>query len=150
MELTLQEMFEEDEADAIDWQGQIVRSVIRFPVEDNSRIRLRRLGSSRDRAQALKLSVNSGQLVVVDNGFADQSLSIWSHTAPEEVELRVDGRRATRLDVWNAWSLDGVDNSWLGNAGIIIQDHAGGHTLQCSDGVGDPDFADLAIWIGLQ
>lgn len=150
MELTLQEMFEEDEADAIDWQGQIVRSVIRFPVEDDTRIRLRRLGSSRDRAQALKLSINSGNLVVPESGFSHQSLSIWSHTAPDEVELRIEGRRATQLDVWNAWSLDGVDNSWLGNAGIVIHDHAGGHTLQCSDGVGEPDFADLVIWIGLK
>lgn len=148
MQLTLSEMFEQTESNAIEWRDHVVRAVVRLPVRDGDILRLRRLGSSRERAQAIKLALNSGSLRV--NGLASQTLAIWSHTAPEEVEIQVEGRRAATLDVWNAWSLDGVDNSWLGNAGIIVQDHAGGHTMQCSDGVGDPDFADLVIWIGVQ
>lgn len=148
MQLTLSEMFEQSETDAVDWRGHTVRAVIRLQVKDGTRIRVRRLGSSRDRAQALKLALNSGSLRI--NGLSSPTLALWSHTAPEDVEIEVTGRRAATLDVWNAWSLDGVDNAWLGNAGIIVQDHAGGQTLQCSDGTGDADFADLVVWVGLE
>jgi len=148
MQLTLSEMFERSETDTIEWRDQVVRAVIRFPVKDGARLRVRRLGSSRDRAQAIKLALNSGSLRV--NGLSSPSMAIWSHTAPEEIEIEVTGRRASTLDVWNSWSLDGVDNAWLGNSGIIVQDHAGGHTLQCSDGTGDPDFSDLVVWLDIE
>lgn len=146
--LNLSEIFEQSESDAIDWRGRTVRAVVRLPVSDGTKVRLRRLDSSRERAQALKLGLNAGTLEV--NGKAAQSLAVWSHTAPLDVELIVRGRRATSIDLWNAWSLDGVENAWLGNSGIVVQDHAGGHTLQCSDGVGDPEFSDLIVWIGLE
>lgn len=147
MRLSLSDMFEQSESDAIEWRGSVVRAVVRLPVSDGQTIRLRRLDSSRERAQALKLGLNAGALEI--NGASSQTLAIWSHTAPIEVEIRVQGRRASNIDLWNAWSLDGVDNAWLGNSGIVIQDHAGGHTLQCSDGVGEPEFSDLIMWVGI-
>lgn len=148
MSLSLSELFEQSADDAITWNGQQVQAVVRLPVRDGSNIRLRRLGASRDRAQALKLSLNSGALRV--NGLSSPNIAIWSHTASEEVEIAVEGRRANTLTLWNAWSLDGVDNAWLGNSGIVVQAHAGGQTLQCSDGVGAPDFSDLVIWVFIE
>lgn len=145
MELSLSELFEQSGDDVIEWNGQQVHAVVRLPVSDKTRVRLRRLGSSRDRAQALKLSLNSGSLRV--NGLSSPSVAIWSHSANEDVEIEVEGRRANTLTIWNAWSLDGVDNAWLGNCGIVTQDHAGGTTMQCSDGVGAPDFSDLVVWV---
>lgn len=148
MSVTLTELFEQSDDGVIQWQGDDVRAVISFEVSDRSRIRIRRLGSSRARAQAIKLGLNSGALRA--NGLSAPSVAVWSHTAPEDCEVVVEGRRAHTLEVWNAWSLDGVDNAWLGNAGIIMEPHAGGMTLRCSDGVGDPDFADLVVWIQIE
>jgi len=145
--LSLSEIFEQSESDVVDWRGRTVRAVVRLPVSDGSTIRLRRLDSSRDRAQALKLGLNAGTLEV--NGKGAQSMAIWSHTAPLDVELKVRGRRASSIDLWNAWSLDGVENAWLGNSGIVVQDHAGGQTLQCSDGIGEAEFSDLIVWVGI-
>lgn len=144
---SLHELFERSESGVVEWRDRAVHAVLRFPVEEGSRIRLRRLASSKARAQALKIAVNKGEIEL--NGISAPVMAIWSHNAPVEVELRVLGRRATSVDVWNSWSLDGVDNSWLGNAGIVVQDHQGGHTLQCSDGVDDADFTDLVIWLGI-
>lgn len=144
---TFTDLFEQTRSDVIDWQGHPVRPVLRFPVSTGSVVRVRRLGSSPMRAQAIKLATDAGQIAV--NGVNATSIALWTHTAPVDVELRIDGP-ATSLDVWNAWSLDGVANAWLGNSGIIVEEHANGHTLQCSDGVGEPDFSDLVVWIGIQ
>lgn len=135
-----------DHNEAIDWKGHEVRAVLRFPVSSGSRVRVRRLGSSADRAQAVKLAVDEGALRV--ERYEGPGVALWSHSAPSDVELDVVGH-ATTLEVWNAWSLDGVDNAWLGNAGIIAEAHANGWTLQCSDGVAEPDFSDLVLWIGI-
>lgn len=144
----LGDMFERSESGVVDWHGRVVHAVLRFPVEDGSSIRLRRLASSKDRAQAVKIAANKGGELSV-NGTMAKTVAIWSHNAPVEVEIGVHGRRASSIDVWNAWSLDGVDNAWLGNAGIVVQSHAGGHTLQCSDGVGEADFTNLVMWLGI-
>lgn len=139
--------FEQTRSDVIDWEGHAVRPLLRFPVRPGATVRVRRLGSSPVRAQAIKLGLDRGNLAV--NGLRSPSVALWTHTAPVDVELTVDGP-AKVLDVWNAWSLDGVDNSWMGNAGIIVEEHANGYTLQCSDGVDGPDFSDLIVWVGIQ
>jgi len=135
-----------DATDVVDWKGHEVQPVLRFPVAAGSMVRVRRLGSSSERAQAVKLAVDQGAMRLAR--YEGSSIALWSHSAPAEVELEIIGH-ATVLEVWNAWSLDGVDNAWLGNAGIIAESHANGWTLQCSDGVGDPDFSDLVLWLGI-
>lgn len=143
---SLSQLFDRSRSNSIDWQGMTVVPMVQLAVRNGSRVRVRRLGSSPLRAQALKMAVDSGELSV--NGVANPSLALWSHTAPGDLEVRVEGT-GRMLDLWNAWSLDGVDNSWLGNAGIIVDEHASGLTLQCSDGVGEPDFGDLVVWVGV-
>ena len=73
--------------------------------------------------------------------------AVWTHTAPETVTLEVVGRKARAIEVWNSWSFDGVDSSWVGNAGMLIGSDGATHTLRCSDGMGDPSFDDLVVTI---
>lgn len=146
--MTLAQAFAKGSGRKTKWQGRTVHSFVRIPVTDGDRILVHRLRSSRVRAQAIKMAVDRGELRA--NGVVVPTVAVWSHTAPETAELDVVGRRAKSLDIWNSWSFEGVDSSWLGNAGILVESSATGHLLRCSDGLGDPSFDDLVVRIEVQ
>ncbi len=141
--MTVAELFEESSSDTISHRGKIVRSIVRIPVSDNALVTVERLSVASPRLQAVKFGLNSGVMDV--NGYRGPEIALWSHTSPETVELRVRGSNATVLEVWNAWSMGGVDTSWIGNAGIVTKASAEGEILQCSDGFDQATFSDLVI-----
>lgn len=141
--MSLAQSFAKGSGRRIKWQGTTVHSFVRLDVSPGDRLTVTRLAASRVRAQALKVAVDRGDLRA--NGVVVPSVAIWSHSAPELAELEVVGRRAKSIDIWNAWSFEGVDTSWLGNAGMVVEDTDTGTVLRCSDGVGVPSFDDLVV-----
>lgn len=127
------------------WQSETVHSLFQLNVKDGDTIEVTRLSASNTRAQALKMAVDKGS--VRANGVVVSPIAIWTHTSPERVTLQVVGRRARSIDIWNSWSFDGVDSSWLGSAGMVIESTDNKHTLRCSDGLGEPTFDDLIVEI---
>ncbi|MEC7715269.1 MAG: hypothetical protein VYC14_04895, partial [Actinomycetota bacterium] len=99
------------------------------------------------RLQAVKLALNSGVMDI--NGYRGPEVALWSHNSPETSEIRIRGDGATLLEVWNAWSMGGVDTSWIGNAGIVTKSTSEGEILQCSDGSDIPSFTDLVVQISI-
>ena len=142
---TISELLIESGSDTISYRGRVVRALVRIPVNDGSLVRVRRESVSSPRLQALKVSVNKGAVDI--NGYREPIIALWSHTSPEEVELKVRGRDVSVLEVWNAWSMGGVDTSWIGNSGIVTKASASGQLLQCSDGIGQATFSDLVTII---
>ena len=142
---TISELFEESGSDTISYRGRVVRALVRIPVKDGSLVKVKRESVNSPRLQALRISVNKG--VVDINGHREPVISLWSHTSPEEVEFTVRGREVSVLEVWNAWSMGGVDTSWIGNSGIVTKTSAKGQQLQCSDGIGQATFSDLVATI---
>ena len=142
---TTSELFEESGSDTISYRGRVVKALVRIPVRDGSVVRVKRESVNSPRLQAVKLSVNKG--VVDINGFREPVTSLWSHTSPEEVEFTVRGNEASVLEVWNGWSMGGVDTSWIGNSGIVTKTSSNGQLLQCSDGIGQATFSDLVATI---
>ena len=114
-------------------------------MKDGSLVKVKRESVNSPRLQALKISVNKGAVDI--NGHREPVISLWSHTSPEEVEFTVRGREVSVLEVWNAWSMGGVDTSWIGNSGIVTKTSAKGQQLQCSDGIGQATFSDLVATI---
>ena len=145
MTTTLGEQFLRGGTDTISHRGRIVKAMVRIPVTDGAEVVVRRRAVSSTRPQALKLAVNRGELEV--NGRRAGAVALWSTTSPDTVSLRVHGAEATTLEVWNAWSMGGVDCSWIGNAGMVTKTTAAGTVLRCSDGVGPADFTDLEVEI---
>lgn len=141
--MSLAQTFAKGNGRKIKWQGEAVHSYLRVPVTEGDRITITRVRSSTVRAQALKVAVDRGDLRA--NGVVVPSVALWSHTAPETATLEVIGRRARSIDLWNSWSSDGVDSSWLGNAGMQIEPTHTGQLLRCSDGLGEPTFDDLVV-----
>ena len=142
---TISELLEESGSDTISYRGRVVRALIRIPVKDGSLVKVKRESVNSPRLQALKISVNKGAVDI--NGHREPVISLWSHTSPEEVEFTVRGREVSVLEVWNAWSMGGVDTSWIGNSGIVTKTSAKGQQLQCSDGIGQATFSDLVATI---
>ena len=142
---TISELLEESGSDTISYRGRIVRALVRIPVKDGSLVKVKRESVNSPRLQALKISVNKGAVDI--NGHREPVISLWSHTSPEEVEFTVRGREVSVLEVWNAWSMGGVDTSWIGNSGIVTKTSAKGQQLQCSDGIGQATFSDLVATI---
>ena len=108
--LTLSELFEKSSSDTITHRGKIIRSVVRIPVTDNALVLINRLSVASPHPQAI--------------------IALWSHYSPEQVEIRVRGDNASLLEIWNAWSMGGVDTSWVGNAGIVSKANQEGEILQ--------------------
>ena len=142
---TSSELFEESGSDTISYRGRVVRALVRIPVKDGSLVKVKRESVNSPRLQALRISVNKGAVDI--NGHREPVISLWSHTSPEEVEFTVRGREVSVLEVWNAWSMGGVDTSWVGNSGIVTKTSAKGQQLQCSDGIGQATFSDLVATI---
>ena len=142
---TISELLEESGSDTISYRGRVVRALVRIPVKDGSLVKVKRESVNSPRLQALKISVNKGAVDI--NGHREPVISLWSHTSPEEVEFTVRGREVSVLEVWNAWSMGGVDTSWVGNSGIVTKTSAKGQQLQCSDGIGQATFSDLVATI---
>ena len=145
---TLSDQFVAADSDTIRHLGRVVKALVRVPVVDGATVRVlrRQVGSSRP--QGLKLALNKGVLDV--NGLRAPSVALWSTTSPDEVTLTVRGDGAKTLEVWNCWSMGGVDTSWVGNAGIVTKTTATGMVLRCSDGIGAADFADLEAEIVIE
>ena len=142
---TISELFEESGSDTISYRGRVVSALVRIPVKDGSLVKVKRESVNSPRLQALRISVNKGAVDI--NGHREPVISLWSHTSPEEVEFTVRGREVSVLEVWNAWSMGGVDTSWVGNSGIVTKTSAKGQQLQCSDGIGQATFSDLVATI---
>ncbi len=143
---SLSEQFEAAETDTIRHRGRVVKALVRLPVRDGQTVTVRRRQVSTDRPQGIKLAPDVGTLEV--NGLDAPSIVLWSHSSPDEVTLTVSGG-ATSIDVWNCWSMGGVDTSWVGNAGIVTKSTPTGMVLRCSDGIGEVDFADIEVEISI-
>ena len=144
---TITELLEKSGSDTISYRGRVVKALVRIPVKDGSLVRVRRESVNSPRLQAVKFSANKGAIDI--NGYREPLIALWSHTSPEEVEFTVRGKEASVLEVWNAWSMGGVDTSWIGNSGIVTKTSAEGQLLQCSDGIGQATFSDLVVTIGI-
>ena len=145
--MTTAELFEESNSDTLSYRGKIVRSIVRIPVADNSLVIVERISVASPRPQAIKLGLSNGGIDV--NGYRGPEIALWSHNSPQVVEMKVRGDDATVLEIWNAWSMGGVDTSWIGNAGIVTKSSAEGEILQCSDGFDQATFSDLVVRISI-
>ena len=142
-EPTISELLSRSNSDTINHRGRVVRAVVHLPVRDGARVRLERVSVGSPRPQAIKIGVQKG--VVDVNRHRAPAVALWSHTSPDVVDLVVRSGGPTTLDLWNAWSMGGVDSSWIGNAGIVTRRTDTGQLLQCSDGIGPATFNDLVV-----
>ena len=134
---------------AIRVHGQTVHLsyVLEFPAPGTFTVRF--VSCSTRIRQALRLAVKGGRLLV--NGRSLANVVLWQDTAPRAVTVQVvPTHRNCTVHFWNAWA-EGkqIKQPWLGNGGMLVKPEPTGLRLECSAGVGAPDFRDLIVRIGL-
>lgn len=145
MESNLAERFAQSGGKPIRLGDLEVHMIYDRRVRPGDSILVRRKRATSSRAQALRLKVKSGRLVV--GGHALEDVVLWSDTAPEEAILIAEvPKSGANLRIWNAWrDPHGTMQAWIGNAGMLIQDENERVQLQCSDGTGRVRFDDLVV-----
>lgn len=141
----LAQRFIESASDIITVDGHEVRAVFEIDIAPGDLLEITRLTASRQRPQAIKFGVPTGDLVV--SSTRARSISLWNTTAPRKVRVRAEVDEPTTVEVWNAWRFGGLDHAWIGNAGMVASTEGRRATLQCSDGIGKVDFTDLVVTI---
>lgn len=150
-DLSLAERFRLARRGAVLVDGERVRASFGLPVPAGATLRLHRRYASGARPQGLRLRADVDLLVGATRA---RDLTLWSSTAPERVEIRVDAAADTVVQLWNTWWAEGAAHAWLGNAGFLVEtDLTGPHpvvVLWCSDGIGDVSFDDLVVAVEIE
>jgi uncharacterized protein len=136
----------------IEVDGKLVYMTFEVPpVDGPAELRIA-LETSSPRPQGVRLKVRAGKLLVNDELVDD--VVLWSDSAPPTVtaSLRPHSlRKPATLRVWNAWrDPAGTMQSWIGDAGMLVEESAPGEVvLRCSDGFDTPTFDDLVVRLEL-
>ena len=147
---TYSDIFLREQTEVISVEGVEVRRRLVLPaVPPGSALTVRFDRYRRDVAQGVVLSIKRGKFVVRSERSADMVL--WSDTAPAVVELAMTHRVPADVILWNTWrGWGGWPVGSTGYAGMRVTSSAPGvWRLNCSDGVGGPDFADLVVDVRL-
>lgn len=153
MRTRLSDLFEDSQGGPIEVDGQLVHMMYEFPpIESPARLRVRMRPSS-ERPQALNMKARHGTVLINDQEL--DNIGLWTDTAPPEIVAGLrpsGGKRPMNLRVWNGWrDHRGNEQSWIGDAGMLIEDHGDGRvTLRCSDGYDRPSFDDLVVELALE
>lgn len=143
----ISKLFENAQATCVDWEGEPLYGLYQMPAPSDLTVAI--LHSTPLPVQGLTLKAYGGVLQI--NDVEASEMLIWADTSPDRVTVTFkpwEGREA-KLKIWNVWrsKVGGVDvtHAWLGNAGMRIEQAAGGKELllRCSDGEGPVDFGDL-------
>ncbi|RZQ63511.1 hypothetical protein [Amycolatopsis suaedae] len=99
--------------------------------------------------QALCVATTKGKFTI--NGVAAARMVLWADNSPKFIEGPISNRVPAEVVVYNAWERrgGGID-AGLRYAGIRIETLEEDHwRLNCSDGIGEADFADLVVSVKL-
>lgn len=146
----LSELLAEARGLPIRFGGVEVRAICEIPIPETSRLHISFIHATTTRPQALRIRAEKVMLEVRDSRVNDAIF--WTDTAPREFEVIAQpATSGASIKVWNEWrDRVGIQNAWMGNAGMAVTADDKVITLRCSDGIGDPAFDDLVVSIRLE
>jgi hypothetical protein len=127
-----------------------VRAIYEIPIRDTSTLHISFIHATTTRPQALRIRSESVTLKVRESRVKDAIF--WTDSAPREFEVTADPpTTGGSIKLWNEWrDRAGIQNAWMGNAGMVVTAKDGVVTLRCSDGVGAPEFDDFVVSIRIE
>lgn len=129
--MSLADRFAEAGHEELNVAGNLLRQVWRRRTGPGT-VRIDRVSVTDARPQGIVIDADC-ELAIA--GHESHRIVIWSHTAPETVEIEVTG--PTELRVWNVWQDAGMTHAWLGDAAMHVQSTEAGTRLACRDGHDD-------------
>ena len=142
------------QSSTIEVDGEPVHSVVRVELPPQAVLQLSRVSANAIRPQGivveLSASAKTGARLECNAACAER-LTVWSHTAPDHVEIAVNTDRRATVCIWNTWRDPDGDHAWVGWAGMRRHMFADGRArLECSDGHPPGSFDDLVVDITIE
>jgi hypothetical protein len=139
---TLALRFQRSKGQPVQHEGNEVFPLYQRPIPKGRwRITISRIAAKDTPVQGLRLKASIGKFQI--NGQCLSDVILWADTSPDNLTFYLSSNKDVVLKVWNVWSVSGILQAWIGNAGMLIQDRESDVKLECSDGVGDVSFGDL-------
>ncbi len=121
---TVAQRFVDANAAAIDLDGERLHRALVLEVGARTHVRVEQL-SVEDPDHFVVLSLIHGVLEVADTAASQVRLRATTSPNPTTLVVNGDGDGDASLLLWTGWREDGVDQSWLGDAGFIVEDATG-------------------------
>ncbi len=118
--MMFQEQFLRTEGKPLEWEGGLIHTIFRRPLESGMRLQLRWVSAVTSPPQGIALGCKGGQLIVSDT--SAKQMVLWRDTSPDEVAIEAVGKGPITLTLWNCWRDDrGVTQAWIGNAAMRFE-----------------------------
>jgi hypothetical protein len=147
--MTLGEKFIESQGKPVEVGGKLVHMSFKwFPPAELNVFEISIFNASSIHRHALNLSAKECRLEINDHSMA--KAVVWLDAAPPRFSVRLLRKksrvRPVSVNIWNAWQdKSGIQQAWIGNSGIIIEDDDDLIRLRCSDGGGEINFDSLVV-----
>ncbi|HEX7829400.1 MAG TPA: hypothetical protein VF787_07070 [Thermoanaerobaculia bacterium] len=141
----MSELLAEARGVPIRFGGFEVRAIYEISIRETSALRVSFDYATTARPQALRIRSEKVMLRVGNSRVKD--MIFWTDTAPHVFDVIVDPPAGGgTIKVWNEWrDRAGIQNAWMGNAGMVVTVNGDVIVLKCSDGIGDPSFDDFVV-----
>jgi hypothetical protein len=149
-------LFRRSGGEPVIYEGREIQPSFWLPVSRGEELQLTLKSSARAPVQGLQVvarakrgKVNDTRCKVEIAGRTGTDFVLWTPTAPRESRVKIiEAPAGSQVGVWNVWQHPRHETMLYGvnNAGMRIEVRSPDHwVLECSDGVGDPDFTDLVV-----
>jgi len=136
-------MFEKSAGQPIVYNDKTLVMFDNFPMEGAATLRLVFEACSAEWRQGVALRFEGK--FKVNGQIIRRGIVLWHDTAPQAVDLEVNGKVST-IEVKNVWDVgDGVIHSWHNGAAMIVEPLPNGRRYRCNDGFSDDDFDDIVF-----
>ena len=147
MKKTLAQLFGESKGPTVQYEGKTVHGVVFRHVDTPGRFAARFIRAVPLPVQALCIDIEPGKLIVEDSEAPNMILRLDTSPGVVNVFYR-PSTKGSRMSIYNAWiNEDGGIDSWLVNAGMLVEETGNKMLLRCSGGRGEPTFDDLIVEI---
>ena len=104
--MTAAERWIDEQTGSVDHDGDTVHAAVTVDLNVDSIVTVQRIHATGERPQGLALDADQPLMV---GDVTNTRMVLWSHSAPDEVEIVA---RAGRLTLWNVWEADGAVHAW--------------------------------------
>jgi len=141
--MSLAEQFQQSRGKPIMVGDQQIIQMYAIEMPTRAQVQLKWVSTHSNLKQGIKIKLDKGDISV--EGKKYQFIVLWQDTSPNIVNFTcLPKKKNSVLKIWNVWEIDGIEQAWVGDAGIVIdQTQTDLFRLNCSNGVDGPNFNDL-------
>lgn len=137
--MQLADLFMQARSNVVEWQGLQVYSMYKWTTGGSFLLHFDTFVKSP--VQGVRLETDGRLRIgeVEGSGFV-----LWADTSPADTVIELVSKGPCVIDIANVWRAPGGRmDSWIGDAGMLVNDTNGRVAFRCNGAVGPPAFKDL-------